>query len=296
MFEHRLSFQSDAGNSSPVMIPMENYCPPSGATIGETFHGNSGMKTMNTTPAFFSAGNSSSSASVSGVLDSVSGLKHEASSAVDWSVEEQYLLEKGLEKYRDEPKIMKYIKIAASLPDKTVRDVALRCRWMQRKRRKGEEHSSGKKVSNRKDKVTDSSPKLNMLSDMPQQNTASASLMKNMCHSGRVPYEDLSGMTIGLLQKNAQAFSQISHNLSVCKLQDNINLFSQARNNITAILTEYVVFNILNMTEMPGIMSRMPPLPVSINEDIASAILMSTTQPNTYSVPASIHLKQEPRR
>lgn len=32
--------------------------------------------------------------------------------------------------YADEPNIMKYIKIAATLRDKTVRDVAMRCRWM----------------------------------------------------------------------------------------------------------------------------------------------------------------------
>lgn len=33
-------------------------------------------------------------------------------------------------RYADEPSIMRYIKIAAMLRDKTVRDVALRCRWM----------------------------------------------------------------------------------------------------------------------------------------------------------------------
>lgn len=33
-------------------------------------------------------------------------------------------------RYADEPSIMRYIKIAATLRDKTVRDVALRCRWM----------------------------------------------------------------------------------------------------------------------------------------------------------------------
>lgn len=33
-------------------------------------------------------------------------------------------------RYKDKPSIMKYIKVAATLPDKTVRDVALRCRWM----------------------------------------------------------------------------------------------------------------------------------------------------------------------
>lgn len=33
-------------------------------------------------------------------------------------------------RFGDEPSIMRYIKIAATLRDKTVRDVALRCRWM----------------------------------------------------------------------------------------------------------------------------------------------------------------------
>jgi hypothetical protein len=35
------------------------------------------------------------------------------------------------------------------------------------------------------------------------------------------------------------------------------------------------------MKEMPGIMSRMPALPVSINDDLASNLLSSTTQPIT---------------
>jgi hypothetical protein len=58
------------------------------------------------------------------------GVKQEAALVMDWSVEEQYVLENGLAKLKDEPKISKYVKIAATLPDKTVRDVALRCRWM----------------------------------------------------------------------------------------------------------------------------------------------------------------------
>lgn len=33
-------------------------------------------------------------------------------------------------RYGHEPNIMKYIKIAARLQSKTVRDVALRCQWM----------------------------------------------------------------------------------------------------------------------------------------------------------------------
>jgi hypothetical protein len=134
-------------------------------------------------------------------------------------------------------------------------------------------------------KVVDTSPELNMLSNVPQQNALY--VLNNMCHSTRTPFEGLSDAVMDLLQQNAQAFSQISYNLSACKLQDNISLFHQARNNISAILTD--------MKEMPGIMSRMPALPVSINDDLASNLLSSTTQPISYNIPPSIHLKQEPR-
>ncbi|KAJ0248159.1 Uncharacterized protein HA466_0165110 [Hirschfeldia incana] len=211
------------------------------------------------------------------------GGKPEAALVMDWSAEEQYVLENGLAKLKDEPKISKYVKIAAALPDKTVRDVALRCRWMTRKRRKREENSAGKNIINRK--VVDTSPELNMLANVPQQNALYA--MNNNYHSTHMHFEGLSDAVMALLQQNAQAFSQISYNLSAFKLQDNISLFYQARNNISAILTD--------MKEMPGIMSRMPPLPVSINNDLANRLLPSTTQSTPYTIQPNIHMKQEPR-
>ncbi|CAH8355966.1 unnamed protein product [Eruca vesicaria subsp. sativa] len=211
------------------------------------------------------------------------GIKPEAALVMDWSLEEQYILENGLAKLKDEPKVSKYVKIAAALPDKTVRDVALRCRWMTRKRRKREENGVGKNISNRK--VVDTSPELNMLANVPQQNALY--VMNNMRHSTHMPFEGLSDAVMGRLQQNAQAFSQISYNLSAYKLQDNINLLYQARNNINAILTD--------MKEMPGIMSRMLPLPVAINDDLANRLFSSTTQPISYTTQPSIHLKQEPR-
>ncbi|KAF8045090.1 hypothetical protein N665_5616s0002 [Sinapis alba] len=212
------------------------------------------------------------------------GGKPEAALVMDWSVEEQYVLENGLAKLKDEPKISKYVKIAAALPDKTVRDVALRCRWMTRKRRKREENSAGKNISNRK--VVDTSPELNMLANVPQQNALYA--MNNNYHITHMPFEGISDAVMALLQQNAQAFSQISYNLSAFKLQDNISLFYQARNNISAILTD--------MRKMPGIMCRMPSLPVSINDDLASRLLPSTTtQPISYTIQPNMHMKQEPR-
>ncbi|XP_048613930.1 uncharacterized protein LOC106357936 isoform X1 [Brassica napus] len=211
------------------------------------------------------------------------GVKPEAALVMDWFPEEQYVLEKGLAKLKDEPKVSKYVKIAAALPDKTVRDVALRCRWMTRKRRKRAETSAGKNISNIK--VVDTSPELNMLANVPQQNAVY--VMNNMRHSTHIPFEGPSDEVMDLLQQNAQAFSQISYNLSAYKLQDNISLFCLARNNISAILTD--------MKEMPGIMSRMLPLPVSVNDDLASRLFASTTQPRSYTIQPSIHLKQEPR-
>ncbi|VVA90889.1 unnamed protein product [Arabis nemorensis] len=240
------------------MIPIDNHCVPSTSTAGLVYPAaNYGINAINAVSGFHKTVDSSTS---------VAGIKPEAALVMDWSVEEQYVLENALAKLKDEPRISKYVKIAAALPDKTVRDVALRCRWMTRKRRKREENSAGKNISNRK--VVDTSPELNMLSNVPQQNALY--LMNNMCHSTRMPFEGLSDAVMDLLHQNAQAFSQISYNLSAFKLQENINLFYQTRNNISAILTD--------MKEMPGIMSRMPALPVSINDDLASSLLSSTTQ------------------
>ncbi|ESQ35767.1 hypothetical protein EUTSA_v10008502mg [Eutrema salsugineum] len=243
---------------------MDNHSLPStSTTTGLVFPANYGLNAINAASGFHTAVDSPAS---------VAGVKPEAALFMDWSVEEQYVLENGLAKLKDEPKISKYVKIAATLPDKTVRDVALRCRWMTRKRRKREENSAGKNISN--GKVVDTSPELNMLANVHQRNAPY--VMNNMCHSRHIPFEGLSEAVMDLLQQNVQAFSQISYNLSACKLQDNMSLFYQARHNISAILTD--------MKEMPGIMSRMPPLPVSVNDGLASRLLSSTTQVTNFVV------------
>ncbi|BFG17406.1 uncharacterized protein Pyn_35838 [Prunus yedoensis var. nudiflora] len=257
---HAISFQSGAINSTSDMIPMGNYFGTDG---GMMFSANSGI--INNNPVISQSGNSSGSL----LLDSVPGLKHDTGLAVEWSVEEQYKLEDGLVKYAEEPSIMRYIKIAATLRDKTVRDVALRCRWMTRKRRKPEEHIMGKKGNIRKDKLVESSSKTNILSAPPLDMAAYSLMVHHMNHNERLHCEGISGTAKHLLEQNAQAFSQITSNLSTYKLQENIDLFCRTKNNITSILND--------MRGMPGIMSRMPPLPVSINEDLANSILRNTT-------------------
>ncbi|XP_052205082.1 uncharacterized protein LOC127809940 [Diospyros lotus] len=276
---HAISFQSGAINSTSEMIPMANYYGVN-TTVGMMFSGNSSI--INNNPRVTQAGSSSGSL----LLDSVPGLKHDTGLAVEWSLDEQCKLQDGLEKFAGEPSIMKYIKIAATLHDKTVRDVALRCRWMTRKRRKPEEYNSGKKVNSRKDKLVESSSKANVSSFSPSSMAAHSLIMNHLDHSETLPSEGLSGRTRHLLEQNNQVLSQISANLSAFKLQDNIDLFFRTRNNIAIILND--------MSEMAGIMSQMPPLPVSINEELANSILPNTSQAMIFGSASGIHLKQEP--
>ena len=50
---------------------------------------------------------------------------------VEWTSKEQAILEEGLLKYASESDIVRYAKIAQQLHSKTMRDVALRVKWMK---------------------------------------------------------------------------------------------------------------------------------------------------------------------
>ncbi|KAL0856827.1 hypothetical protein Bca101_061981 [Brassica carinata] len=67
------------------MMPMDNYCVPSTSATGLVFPANSSM---------------TASSGFQLTVNPPAGIKHEATLAVDWSVEEQYILEKGLAKLR----------------------------------------------------------------------------------------------------------------------------------------------------------------------------------------------------
>ncbi|KAK4413676.1 hypothetical protein Salat_2780400 [Sesamum alatum] len=276
---------SSSGSGGYELVSMGNYYNSPGGNLN--LSPNDGSAGGTQIFSSVAAQNSSLGSSSTLLLDSVPGLKHDTGLAAEWSEEEQYKLEEGLVKYSNEPKIMRYIKTAASLNEKTVRDVALRCRWMTRKRRKPEDHNLGKKMKDRKDKLVESSLK---------NNTSSASSvivppysLTTKHHHHRSDYM-LSGVlscTAGyLLEENNQAFGQISANLSTLKLQENIDLFSRTRDNITTILND--------MGSMPGIMSRMPPLPVLLNEDLTSSVFPHSPQRMIFGLSSTIPLKQEP--
>jgi hypothetical protein len=70
-------------------------------------------------------------ATANGTDNGTHHLLHDVGLSLVWSPAEQSSLEEGLLKYADQKNnLVKYIKLAALLPEKTVRDVALRCVWI----------------------------------------------------------------------------------------------------------------------------------------------------------------------
>jgi len=159
------------------------------------------------------------------------------------------------------------------LPEKTVRDVALRCRWMNKKesgKRRKEDHNSSKKSKDKKEKVSDSSSKTPVhMAGRP--NVPPYPLPVLPMDDDEISAKAIGGPTGEIFETNAQVLSQISTNLSNMQIQDNISLLCQTRDNILRVLKE--------INDAPEIMKQMPPLPVKINEDLVNSILPRPTVP-----------------
>ncbi|XP_042411541.1 uncharacterized protein LOC122001048 isoform X2 [Zingiber officinale] len=194
-------------------------------------------------------------------------LKHNPGLSIDWSAEEQATLEEGLSKYASEAILIRYAKIAMQLHDKTVRDVAMRCRWMTKKensKRRKEEHNLARKSKDKKERVSDTPAKATgHLGTRPNVPPYAPPMLP--VDDDDISYKDIGGRTGELLESNTEAFTKISTNFTNLKVQDNINLFCQARDNILAVLKD--------LSDMPEIMKQMPPLPAKLNEELANSIL-----------------------
>ncbi|KAH8974229.1 hypothetical protein BDL97_01G091000 [Sphagnum fallax] len=197
-------------------------------------------------------------------------LLHDVGLSLVWSSAEQSSLEEGLVKYAGlTNNLAKYIKLAALLPEKTVRDVALRCIWITKKengkRRKVEEQNASKKSKDKKQEKLEAptrpvaavAPRVPMPMYTPPPPPVD--------NDDGISNDAIGGPTGRLLEHNTQVIAQIRANLAACKLQENTELLVQFRDNIFAILN--------GMTIMPGIMSQMPPLPVNLNSELADRIL-----------------------
>ncbi|XP_020889565.1 uncharacterized protein LOC9320724 isoform X4 [Arabidopsis lyrata subsp. lyrata] len=197
----------------------------------------------------------------------VGALRHNPGISTDWTHEEQSLLEDLLVKYATEPSVFRYAKIAMKMKDKTVRDVALRCRWMTKKengKRRKEDHSS-RKSKDKKEKATDSSAKSSSHLNVHPNGPSYAPPMMPIDTDDGISYKAIGGVSGDLLEQNAQMFNQVSSNFSAFQLHENVNILCKARDNILAILND--------LNDMPEVMKQMPPLPVKVNEELANSIL-----------------------
>ncbi|CAA7400386.1 unnamed protein product [Spirodela intermedia] len=225
--------------------------PPSHQTAGDGAAG--GNSTDSNPAAAVAASDNSAPTQV---------LKHNPGLAAEWTPEEQSILEDGLTKYASEPSIIRFAKIAMLLSEKTVRDVALRSRWMTRKengKRKKDDHNSSKK--NNKKGVSDTSAKASQMATRP--GVPPYPLLLPMDNDDEVSSKAIGGATGELLERNAQFFNQISANFVSYQVQENINLFCQIRDNIQTIIND--------MNES-GVMDQMPALP-KVNEELANSIM-----------------------
>ncbi|KAI4334627.1 hypothetical protein L6164_019292 [Bauhinia variegata] len=186
---------------------------------------------------------------------------------LDWTAEEQAILEDGLAKFASEPNIISYANVAQQLQNKTVRDVALRVRWMTKKensKRRKDDHNLTRKSKDKKERVYDPSAKSSHFAagrNVPPY----ASPVITMDNDDGISYKAIGGSTGELLEQNAQVLNQISANLAAFQIQENINLLSQTRTNILKIMND--------LNGLSEVMKRMPSIPVKLNEELAKSIL-----------------------
>ncbi|KAL8213926.1 hypothetical protein R6Q57_003375 [Mikania cordata] len=94
-------------------------------------------------------GGQSPAVEISPVGPSEIALKQTVGPSIYWSRDEQSLLEELIVKYASDNMVMRYAKIALKLQNKTLKDVALRCRWMTEK----EKRKQGKKKQEKKEEA-----------------------------------------------------------------------------------------------------------------------------------------------
>ncbi|XP_021907170.1 uncharacterized protein LOC110821590 isoform X2 [Carica papaya] len=198
----------------------------------------------------------------------IAALRHNSGISVEWTSEEQSILEDLLAKDDAKSAVVRYAKIAMQLKNKTIRDVALRCRWMTKKengKRRKDDHNSARKNKDRKEKGTDSLAKSSSQLSTRPNGPSFVPPMVAMDNDDGISFKAIGGVTGELLEQNAQMFNQISANFAAFQIHENINLFCKTRDNIFTILND--------LNDMPEIMKQMPPLPVKVNEELANSIL-----------------------
>lgn len=184
----------------------------------------------------------------------------------EWTPHEQAALDQAAVKFpaeRYQP-FERYVRIAATLPRKGVRDVALRLRWLsQARKRKVSEDGPNKRL--RRDRcqsifATQQKP----ANAMPQWQQPQMP-MPQLDDHGASTVGAVGGLVAQLLEQNLHILYQYKQNMHQFKVQENTELLVRFRDNILAVLNQ--------MSSMDGVMSQMPQLPVRMNVELANNFL-----------------------
>ncbi|PWZ40649.1 hypothetical protein Zm00014a_014661 [Zea mays] len=160
------------------------------------------------------------------------------------------------------------------------------------RRKKPDGFYTGKKMRDMKpiqDKMVASVPIANFHMTPTTNVTPFSISMQHPNQQSQVPKEApiVDSATQRLLEENNQLLNQISANIKTFKTVENTDLFLRTSNNIKTILSR--------MSETPGIMGQMPPLPLSINEDHINSLIQLNRLVASYGTTSiSHHTKQEP--
>ncbi len=169
-----------------------------------------------------------------------------------WTEEEQHQLGIALKKFPADKysPLGRYIKMSALFPNKTVRDVALRVKWMskreEKKKKKGQD-SSSKKRGGAQDKDGGKSQ-----SAWPRSQNGGG-----LSEKANEVYRPITEV----LDQNIVVIKQIQQNMMRNKVRENTDLLMRFRDNILKAQKA--------MVKEPS-MAQMPPLPAQVNLDAAA--------------------------
>jgi hypothetical protein len=196
--------------------------------------------------------------------------------SVEWTDEEQRALESCLMRFPADrmDSLQRYVRAAAALPRKSVRDVALRARWTAL------QHQLKKRTAiepMRKPGMPPMPPKppaMPLPGGAPPPGAPPPAFLAPPGAAGPGPglglHEGppaLEGPAAALLDSNLSILNHFRANMSAFKVHENTQLLVQFRDNILAIINA--------MEAMGGVMAQMPPLPVRLNVDLANNFLPS---------------------
>mmetsp|Transcript_69677 Transcript_69677/g.220639 ORF Transcript_69677/g.220639 Transcript_69677/m.220639 type:complete len:277 (-) Transcript_69677:401-1231(-) len=205
----------------------------------------------------------------------------------EWSQEEQAKLEQAMTKYNVDKcsdSVQRYILISQSLPNKSVRDVALRCCWMKERDRAREgrrEVAMSKKTRTPRNRDPDN-PSIFSTGHMPMGGMHGGMMggmhggpMMMPFHPGQAMHpgmqralmlEDhgrdgvgsLPGMPQHMLEQNVGLIHTVRQNMSGCRIQENTELLGAFHRNL---------LNLIAGLPKMGRMAQMPPLPVKVSRE-----------------------------